>query len=119
MKPELHENWSLAKWRAPAAPDLNTVDRQSSRVAFLAKQEDYECLILGRFGMTVDTISSFTHLSRSQVTYRLKKAGIKIRDFRRGVGPYAEIVFKQTAHKAAEYMTWRLRQHLELAEANK
>lgn len=113
--PLLHENWSLAKWRAPAAPD-GTGNEPNHRVAFLARQEDFECLMLARFGMTTDTIASFTHLSRGQVSYRLKKAGIRIRDFRYGIGPYAEIVFKQTAHKAAQYMTWQLRRHIEAAE---
>jgi hypothetical protein len=85
--------WTLAKWEPIPPPD--TLDKEKTHsVAFLAKQADFDCLMLAEFGMSMKTISGYTGLSIGQVSYRLKKAGVFIQDFRNGRGPYAAMVFQ-------------------------
>lgn len=109
MKTNGHATWTLDQWHAPACPDGVSKELEH-RVAFLGRQEDYECVMLAKFGMTHDTIASFTGLSKGQVGYRLKKAGVKVTDFRMGIGAYAQIVMQHTAARAAKLLVHELRQ---------
>lgn len=102
-------NWSLARWRAPGVPDAR--DREKDhRVAFLAKQEDFDCAMLAEFGMELKTIAGYTHLSIGQVSYRLKKLGIRVKDFRQGRGKYARMVFEHLSNRAARQLITDVRE---------
>ena len=85
--------WELKQWEAPTAPDQRTEKEKEWQVLPLANQQDFECVLLGRFGMTMNTIAQFTGLTKGQVGYRLKKAGIRTTDFRNGKGDFASMVF--------------------------
>jgi len=101
-------NWTLAQWRGPAAPD--TWDREKNHVvALLAKQEDFDCLMLASLGIGANAIASYTGLTRAQVYYRLEKGGVKIRDYREGRGPFAGMVFQGLARRAAKQLTIQVR----------
>jgi hypothetical protein len=85
--------WTLAKWEPVPPPD--TLDKEKHHtIAFLAKQADFDCLMLAEFGMTLKTIAGYTGLTKGQVSYRLRKANVKVQDFRNGRGPYAAMVFQ-------------------------
>lgn len=103
--------WSLAKWEPPKPPDsLMTVPNH--RLAFLARQEDFECVMLAEFGMAHSVIADATGLSKSQVSYRLRKLGISVMDFRNGRGPYARLVFEGLKRRAARQLTADLRMRM-------
>lgn len=95
--------WTLAKWRAPVVPDTRNREKDY-RVAFLAKQEDFDCAMLAEFGMELKTIAGYTGLSLGQVMYRLKKLNIRVKDFRQGRGQYARLVFKHLDKLAAQQL---------------
>ena len=104
-----HVSWDIVKWSAPACPDSVSTEADH-RVALLGRQEDFECILLAKFGMTAKTIQRFTGLRQGQVTYRLKKGQVRISDFRNGKGQYAEMVFHGMAKMAAARLTHELRQ---------
>jgi len=106
-----HAVWTLAEWQAPAPPDGRKAEADH-RVAFLAKQEDFDCLTLGRLGMTVKTIAGYTGLSENQVNYRLKKGHVKPKDYRHGNGYYARMVFQYVGRRAAQQVISDLRKEL-------
>lgn len=108
--------WTLAKWHPIAAPDGMRHELEH-RVAFLARQQDFDCLMLARFGMELKTIAGFTHMSVGQVHYRLKKLGVKVTDFRRGHGVYAQMVLDGLKARAARQITVEVR--ATLADASK
>lgn len=104
-----HKIWSLKQWDAPRAPD--TLDKEKHHtIAFLAKQQDFDCLMLAEFGMELKTIARHTGLSKGQVSYRTKKAGVRVRDFRQGMGPYARMVFQYLGKHAARQLTMEVRE---------
>lgn len=103
--------WSLAQWEHIPPPDKLTNERDH-RVSFLAKQKDFDCVLLAQFGMTMKTIAKHTGLTTGQVSYRLKKSNVKIQDFRRGVGPYAQMVFQYLGRRAAQQVTMDFRRKL-------
>jgi hypothetical protein len=55
---------------------------------------DFRTALLGGFGFTSGYIASQTGLSPGQITYRLRKSGVKISDFRNGRGVIAHQLFK-------------------------
>lgn len=109
MKSNERHEWSLAQWEPPSAPDRFSPELQEGSVQFLANQEDFECCLLADLAMGVKAISSFTRLSTGQISYRLKKAGIKIKDYREGRGKYAAMVFNFLSRRAATALTAELR----------
>lgn len=101
-------HWSLAKWHNQAAPDSMRLELEH-RVAFLARQQDFDCVMLAKFGMEAETIARYTRMSKGQVHYRLKKLGVKLRDFRQGKGAYARLVFEGLKRRAAQQVTIEVR----------
>ena len=100
--------WTLDLWHAPAPPDGQR-RLMKHEVGFLARQADFECVLLAQFGMSVKTIAQFTGLSANQVHYRLAKLDLSITDFRKGQGPYAQMVFNYLGKRAAKLATTELR----------
>jgi hypothetical protein len=100
--------WELTMWRGPKPPErLKTVS--DHRVAFLSRQEDLNCAMLAEFGIGMKAIARRTGLSVGQVSYRLQKLGISVRDFREGRGPYAKLVFEGLEKAAARQLTADIR----------
>ncbi len=106
------QNWTLAKWRGPSPPD-GLRREQEHRIATLARQEDFDCYVLGKMGIGVKAIAAYTHLSESQVRTRLTKHRVRIKDYREGRGPYARMVFQGLARRAAEQAVWEVRHLIE------
>lgn len=100
--------WTLAKWHPPVPPDGMRHELEH-RVAFLARQQDFDCLMLARFGMELKTIARHTRMSVGQVSYRLHKLGVKVQDFRRGQGVYARMVLEGLKARAARQITVEVR----------
>ncbi len=105
------QEWNLGLWKAPVCPDSRRTEPEH-RISLLGKQEDFECCMLAELGMATKTIAGFTGLSVSQVSTRLKKAGIRVTDYRQGRGRYAELVFKGVANLAAKSLQDDLRRRL-------
>lgn len=102
--------WDLKKWHAPPPPD-GALQEKYWRVGGLSKQENIELIALANVGMTLKTISEFTGLSVSQVTYRCKIFGIKVTDFRHGRGPIAQMVFERVGNAVANRSMQLVREH--------
>ena len=56
------------------------------------RNDELECGILGKMGMSTKCIMERTGLSHCQVTYRLNKAGVVRRDYRDGTSDFAQLV---------------------------
>lgn len=111
----MHKNggeWTLQKWTPPMPPD-GSRNEPEHRVALLAKQEDFETVVLARFGMSLKTIAAFTGLTIGQVAYRLAQAKVRTRDYREGRGPIAAMVFGYCTKRAARQITEDLRNRLD------
>ena len=64
------------------------------RVDPLNNSEDFECLMLAEFGLSGKFISQSTHLSPGQVGYRIRKAGMSLRNYRNGVSNGAQWILR-------------------------
>lgn len=60
--------------------------------------------VLSKYGLHAHAISRETGLSRSAIYYRNKILGIRIRDYRDGVGPVARQIFKEYNIRTVEHM---------------
>jgi hypothetical protein len=63
---------------------------------------DMECALLGEAGWHTKAIARATHLTPSQVLYRLKRAGVRRVDYRNGVSEIAKYVKNQLKHQATD-----------------
>jgi hypothetical protein len=67
---------------------------KARRVDFLSEASDHECALLAAMGMSTHYIIQQTGLSPSQITYRIRRAGLtrdngtSRLDFRNGVSPF-------------------------------
>jgi len=68
--------------------------------------------MLAKFGMELKTIARHTGLSIGQISYRLKKMGVRTRDFRQGHGLYARMVFGHLKRQAAEQIAIDVRRKI-------
>jgi hypothetical protein len=65
------------------------------RVDFINRDEDHACAFYGAIGMSTKFIAKQTNLSPSQISYRLKKAGLtkangaSRMDYRNGDSPFS------------------------------
>jgi hypothetical protein len=64
------------------------------RVDFEIYKQDFEAALYGSLGLTAASISSRTQLSKGQVTYRLRKAGVRLGDYRSGESTIARMVLR-------------------------
>lgn len=99
----------LKEWHLPKAPDRYTQQDSDRHVALLAKQDDFETVMLASMGISAKAITKRNGYSVGQVYYRLKKAGVKIQDYRNGTSPFAQMVVEQIGRKAAQQVIGRVR----------
>jgi hypothetical protein len=64
------------------------------RVDFYIYREDFDAALLGSLGMATAAISARTKLRKGQVSYRLRKAGVRLSDYRSGDSHMAKTVLK-------------------------
>jgi hypothetical protein len=64
------------------------------RVDFGLHKQDFEAALLGSLGQSTLSIAVSTQLSRGQVTYRLRKAGVRLGDYRSGQSTIARLVMR-------------------------
>jgi|SoimicMinimDraft_3_1059731.scaffolds.fasta_scaffold117807_2 hypothetical protein len=64
------------------------------RVDFGLHKQDFEAALLGSLGQSTVAISANTQLSKGQVTYRLRKAGVRLGDYRSGESTIARLVMR-------------------------
>lgn len=100
---------SLTKWALPQAPDRHSLNHSDRHVALLSKQEDFETIMLASMGLTAKAITKRSGYSVGQVYYRLRKAGVKITDYRNGTSVFAQLVMEQVGRKAAQKLTQNVR----------
>lgn len=62
------------------------------KVDFEANQRDLKTALLAECGFYARTIACEAKLSVGQVTYRYRKAGISLRDYREGKSPMARMI---------------------------
>ena len=56
-----------------------------------------ECVVLGALGFSYRLINSRTGLTKHQIGYRLRKAGIRLRDYREGQSEFSRYVLRRTS----------------------
>lgn len=59
--------------------------------------EDFKTALLAEFGLTMKAIGKELGLSTSQVSYRLKRAGVKTTDYRQGKSVISQMILKGTS----------------------
>lgn len=64
---------------------------------------DFQCIVYGAMGFSARHIGKKLGFSSSQVYYRMKKAHLRIRDYRNGESPLSELMFRRS-HKLASRM---------------
>jgi hypothetical protein len=88
------------------------------RVDFYNEVEDHTCILLASLGFSTRYICERTDLSPSQVTYRLRKAGLTTEnhasrlDFRNGTSPMAAVVLGQVREVADAQLIKHLKKYL-------
>ena len=68
-----------------------------------AKKEDVATLDLGRCGLTHEAIAEAVGTTPGKVAYRLKMAGIRTSDYRRGTSELAKQIIKYVVDDSAKY----------------
>jgi hypothetical protein len=64
------------------------------RVDFEIYEQDFEAALYGSLGQSAASISIRTKLTKGQVTYRLRKAGVRLGDYRSGDSTIARMVLR-------------------------
>jgi hypothetical protein len=64
------------------------------RVDFYIYKEDFEAALMGSLGQSAAAISAKTGLTKGKVTYRLRKAGVRLGDYRSGESSIARLVLR-------------------------
>lgn len=73
---------------------------QPRRVDFFEERSDHECALFAAMGFSTAFITAKTRLSPSQISYRIRKAGLTKEhgtsraDFRNGTSPFAAQLLK-------------------------
>jgi len=78
------------------------------RVDFGLYQDDFECALLGALGRSTRFIQSKTGMTNGKISYRLRKASIKLSDYRNGDSTIARMVYRNMRPVLAR----ELHQHL-------
>lgn len=64
------------------------------RVDPLNNSDDFECLMLAEFGFGGKFINQTTRLSPGQISYRIRKAGMSLRNYRNGISNGADWILR-------------------------
>lgn len=64
------------------------------RVDFYIYKQDFDAVLYGSLGQTTAAIAASTKFSKGQVSYRLRKAGVRLNDYRSGQSHIAKVVLK-------------------------
>ena len=84
------------------------------RITFKPQRgEDFQCVVLGALGFSADNIGQQCGLSRGQVYYRMRKAGLRLRDYRDGRTPVAKAVVRHAKGYAVQVVRKVLVAHIE------
>lgn len=70
------------------------LNRKPRKVDFYIYKEDFEAALMGSLGQSAAAISAKTGLTKGKVTYRLRKAGVKLGDYRSGESTIARMVLR-------------------------
>ena len=114
INPALPHYTGPIKWNLPAPP-MASVYIRKHRVSLLSDPDDFHACLLATLGFSVKVITQQTGLSGGRVYYRLKKAQIKIKEYRNGVSPIAQLVIDNSKIKAAKQLTTYLHERLEIS----
>lgn len=68
--------------------------QKARRVDFYIYKEDFEAALMGSLGQSAAAISAKTGLTKGKVTYRLRKAGVRLGDYRSGESTIARLVLR-------------------------
>ena len=83
-----------------------------ARVNFVLNKKDFRAVLLGSMGFSNDYIQRETGLSIGQVQYRLRKAKVRLGDYRDGTNPAA----RQVLITAQDQVGTKLKTDLEKLE---
>lgn len=72
---------------------------QPRPVHYISNVDDRMCAILGAMGFATSFIQRETGLTPSQITYRLKKAGIRRIDYRNGTSRAAKLIVRHSRQR--------------------
>jgi hypothetical protein len=73
---------------------------------------DFQAALLAEFGFSTRKIVADTHLTPSQISYRLKKFGIKRRDYRDGDSLGAQAVIRVASREIGRPLSTELHNRL-------
>ncbi len=82
--------------------DTMSASQTKRRVNPLENANDFEVLLLAEFGMSGAFIGGAARMSRGQVYYREKKAGMKLSDYRNGISEGAKYVLNNDTQVATK-----------------
>ena len=72
----------------------HSVSQKPRAVDFYIYREDFDAALLGSLGQSNAAIAVTTGLTKGKVTYRLRKAGIRLSDYRSGTSSIARLVLR-------------------------
>ena len=75
-------------------------------------QQDIECCLLGQFGFSQKLIAHRTKFSYNQITYRLKKFRIRLRDYRNGQTQIAKAIVNSSEKYAVRQLREQVKKQL-------
>ena len=72
----------------------SSIRQKPRRVDFEIYKDDFNAALLGSLGQSNAAIAATTGLTKGKVTYRLRKAGIRLCDYRNGTSTIARLVLR-------------------------
>jgi len=81
------------------------MSRQVVRISFTHASTDRRVALLGAFGFHAKAISRETGLTTGQVYARLKRAAIRLRDYRDMQGEFAPIIVRRSEQMVSQQLT--------------
>lgn len=78
----------------------------------LREHSDFQCALHAEFGMSTKFIHESTGLTMSQVSYRVKKFGIKRSNYRNGTGLAARAMLQHGRQMVGYHLERQLRDRL-------
>ncbi len=110
--------WTIRKWHSTIQPPDGNKLEPYWRMGGLSRRENLEMITMANAGMTIKTIARKTHLTQSQVKYRLKVFNIRTTDFRNGHGPFAQMFFERLADEVTLHSIKLIREQVNETESH-